>query len=95
MDASFLVWIFNYRITYQHHAYSFLIGANSYDLLCHEGIARSLLVFQSKSKPPVYKTVQPPNGQALQKMIVKPEVKMTILAWIGHPLDRIDTRVAN
>lgn len=49
-------------------------GAHSYDLLCHEGIARSLLVFQSKSKPPVYKTVQPPNGQALQKMIVKAEV---------------------
>lgn len=43
----------------------------------------------------MYKTVQPPNGQALQKMIVKPEVKMTILAWISHLLDRIDTRVAN
>ncbi|KAF9965512.1 phenylalanine--tRNA ligase subunit beta [Mortierella alpina] len=49
------------------------IPANRYDLLCHEGISRSLLVFQGKTKPPMYKTVQPPNGQALQKIIVKPE----------------------
>ncbi|KAF9989246.1 hypothetical protein BGZ79_005013, partial [Entomortierella chlamydospora] len=49
------------------------IPANRYDLLCHEGISRSLLIFQGKTKPPVYKIVNPPAGQALQKMIVKPE----------------------
>ena len=57
------------------HALSPLRIYCSYDLLCHEGISRSLLVFQGKNKPPVYKTIQPPNGQALQKMIVKPEVR--------------------
>ncbi|KAK3829379.1 MAG: beta subunit of phenylalanyl-tRNA synthetase [Benniella sp.] len=48
------------------------IPANRYDLLCHEGISRSLLIHQGKAKPPMYKVVSPPNGQ-LQKMVVKPE----------------------
>ena len=55
----------------------------SYDLLCHEGISRSLMVFQGKAKPPVFKTVQPPKGQALQKMIVKPEVRSLSFVTCG------------
>ncbi|KAG0376804.1 phenylalanine--tRNA ligase subunit beta [Mortierella sp. AD032] len=51
------------------------IPANRYDLLCHEGISRSLLVFQGKAKPPVYKTVMPADGK-LQKMFVKPETAL-------------------
>ncbi|KAG0243886.1 phenylalanine--tRNA ligase subunit beta [Actinomortierella wolfii] len=49
------------------------IPANRYDLLCHEGISRSLKIYLEQRKPPVYKSVPPPNGQPLQKMIVKPE----------------------
>ncbi|KAF9584696.1 phenylalanine--tRNA ligase subunit beta [Lunasporangiospora selenospora] len=58
------------------------IPANRYDLLCHEGISRSLLVFQGKSKPPVFKVVQPPNGAPLQKMItsqIRPFVVCAVL----------------
>lgn len=46
----------------------------SYDLLCHEGISRSLLVFQGKAKPPVFKTIMPADGK-LQKLTIKPEVR--------------------
>ncbi|KAG0262597.1 phenylalanine--tRNA ligase subunit beta [Actinomortierella ambigua] len=49
------------------------IPANRYDLLCHEGISRSLKIYLDQRKPPVFKCVAPPNGQPLQKMIVKPE----------------------
>lgn len=47
---------------------------HSYDLLCHEGISRSLLVFQGKAKPPVFKTIMPADGK-LQKLTIKPEVR--------------------
>ncbi|CAG8677060.1 10881_t:CDS:2, partial [Funneliformis mosseae] len=47
------------------------IPANRYDLLCHEGISRALLIFQEKAKPPIYKLVEPENGRV--QIIVKPE----------------------
>ncbi|KAF9437044.1 phenylalanine--tRNA ligase subunit beta [Entomortierella beljakovae] len=52
------------------------IPANRYDLLCYEGIARSLLIFQGKAEPPIYKIVNPPNGQPLQKLTVKSETSL-------------------
>ncbi|KAL1918841.1 uncharacterized protein VTP21DRAFT_2863 [Calcarisporiella thermophila] len=50
------------------------IPANRYDLLCPEGIARALNIFQKNGAAPKYTTVRPPNN-VLQKLIVKPETK--------------------
>lgn len=53
--------------------YVIAIPANRYDLLCLEGIVRSLRVFMGKEEPAVFKIAKPKDG-SLQKMIVKPEV---------------------
>jgi phenylalanyl-tRNA synthetase beta chain len=50
------------------------ITANRYDLLCPEGIAKALLIFQDKMTPPIYRCVDPPNG-AYQKIRVHAEVQ--------------------
>lgn len=41
------------------------VPANRYDLLCLEGLSRSLLVFQEKMKVPHFKAVTPANPQKL------------------------------
>lgn len=51
--------------------YKIDIGANRYDLLCLEGIARALLVFQGKLSAPQYSLTQP---KSLQKLILDPSV---------------------
>ncbi|XP_076320499.1 phenylalanine--tRNA ligase beta subunit isoform X4 [Tachypleus tridentatus] len=51
--------------------YRIEIPANRYDLLCLEGLARALLIFQGKMKIPHYKAVPPASGQ-IQKILVKP-----------------------
>lgn len=51
--------------------YKIDVPANRYDLLCLEGLARALRIFNGEPAP-VYKTVVPKNGQ-LEKIIVKPE----------------------
>ncbi|KAI9488888.1 beta subunit of phenylalanyl-tRNA synthetase [Zychaea mexicana] len=48
------------------------IPANRYDLLCEEGLAQALRVFEGKCKPPAYKLVKPASGK-LEQVIVKPE----------------------
>ncbi|KAI8140510.1 beta subunit of phenylalanyl-tRNA synthetase [Fennellomyces sp. T-0311] len=48
------------------------IPANRYDLLCEEGIAQALRVFEGKCKAPAYKLVKPASGK-LEKVVVKPE----------------------
>ncbi|KAL0078849.1 DNA-binding transcription regulator [Phycomyces blakesleeanus] len=48
------------------------IPANRYDLLCQEGLARALRIFEGKQKGPEYKLVKPANGK-LERLIVKPE----------------------
>ncbi|ORZ08418.1 beta subunit of phenylalanyl-tRNA synthetase [Absidia repens] len=48
------------------------IPANRYDLLCEEGIGRSLRIFEGLDKPPTYRVVKPADGK-LQQLIVKPE----------------------
>ncbi|KAJ8971535.1 hypothetical protein NQ317_016806 [Molorchus minor] len=48
------------------------IPANRYDLLCIEGLVLGLLVFQKKISFPIYKAVNPSEGD-LQKLIVKPD----------------------
>ncbi|KAI8053026.1 hypothetical protein BDF22DRAFT_728864 [Syncephalis plumigaleata] len=50
------------------------ISANRYDLLCLEGIAKALLIFQEKMKPPQYHLSDPPAGQSVEKLYVAPEV---------------------
>ncbi|XP_065060802.1 phenylalanine--tRNA ligase beta subunit-like [Rhopilema esculentum] len=50
--------------------YKIDVPANRYDLLCLEGLARSLLVFLGKAPIPQYKKVKPENPQALY---IKPE----------------------
>jgi len=49
------------------------IPANRYDLLCLEGLARGLLVFQGKLPIPRYRAVQPAKGAPMQLLIIKPE----------------------
>eukprot|EP00112_Aurelia_sp_Birch-Aquarium-sp1_P008923 Seg1997.6 transcript_id=Seg1997.6/GoldUCD/mRNA.D3Y31 product="Phenylalanine-tRNA ligase beta subunit" protein_id=Seg1997.6/GoldUCD/D3Y31 len=50
--------------------YKIDVPANRYDLLCLEGLTRSLLVFLGKSPIPQYKAVKPANHHTLQ---IKPE----------------------
>lgn len=52
-----------------------------YDLLCQEGLARALRVFEGKAKPPVYKTVKPADGK-LQQIYVKESVSFTCVLWV-------------
>ncbi|XP_013784551.1 phenylalanine--tRNA ligase beta subunit-like isoform X1 [Limulus polyphemus] len=51
--------------------YRIEIPANRYDLLCLEGLARALLIFQGKMKIPHYKAVTPASRHT-QKILVKP-----------------------
>ena len=46
--------------------------ANRYDMLCFEGISRTLAVFQGVAQPPKYKLVRPASGK-LEKITVSPE----------------------
>lgn len=48
------------------------VPANRYDLLCVEGLTRGLLVFQQRMKCPIYKAVEPENGQTRQKLTILP-----------------------
>ncbi|KAI7861052.1 beta subunit of phenylalanyl-tRNA synthetase [Circinella umbellata] len=48
------------------------IPANRYDLLCQEGLAQALRVYEGRCKPPQYKLVKPASSK-LQQVIVKPE----------------------
>ncbi|KAI8069436.1 beta subunit of phenylalanyl-tRNA synthetase [Gongronella butleri] len=48
------------------------VPANRSDLLCEEGMAAALSVFEGKIKPPTYRLVKPASGK-LQQLIVKPE----------------------
>jgi len=41
------------------------VPANRYDLLCIEGLTRSLLIFQQKMKIPHYKAIKPPSPEKL------------------------------
>ncbi|KAJ7228532.1 hypothetical protein GGX14DRAFT_613406 [Mycena pura] len=52
------------------------IPANRYDLLCIEGISRTLRVFLGKAEAPRYKIVMPPGGEAgLLNVTCSPETK--------------------
>lgn len=51
--------------------YKIEIPANRYDLLCIEGLARGLLVFQEKLQAPHYKAIPPKDGN-FQKLVIKP-----------------------
>ncbi|XP_023345535.1 phenylalanine--tRNA ligase beta subunit [Eurytemora carolleeae] len=52
--------------------YKIEIGANRYDLLCVEGMVRSLLVFQSKIKVPRYELSKP---EKIERLEVDPSVE--------------------
>ena len=49
------------------------IPANRFDLLCHEGISRALLVYLGKMVQPQLTLVSPPEGQAMLEMKVLPD----------------------
>lgn len=53
-----------------------------YDLLCQEGLARALRVFEDKAKPPVYKAVKPADGK-LQQIIVKESVSFFLYLYLS------------
>ncbi|OAD01771.1 DNA-binding transcription regulator, partial [Mucor lusitanicus CBS 277.49] len=52
------------------------IPANRYDLLCQEGLARALRVFEDKAKPPVYKLVKPADGKLQQIRVLESTQKI-------------------
>jgi phenylalanyl-tRNA synthetase beta chain len=49
------------------------VAANRYDMLCFEGIAQALAVFQGKAKIPNYRLVMP---EKLETLTIKPEVTL-------------------
>ncbi|KAL3101176.1 hypothetical protein niasHS_001636 [Heterodera schachtii] len=49
----------------EEEVYKIEIPANRYDLLCVEGLARALLIFQNKITPPVYSLTNPPKTQKI------------------------------
>ncbi|KAL7749993.1 phenylalanine--tRNA ligase subunit beta [Sorochytrium milnesiophthora] len=49
--------------------YKIDISANRYDLLCPEGLARSLRIFQEKTKPPVFKIAPPKTKNGKRERI--------------------------
>lgn len=51
--------------------YKIEVGANRYDLLCLEGIARTLRVYLGLETPPRFRTVTPLEPQQY-RLIVKP-----------------------
>ena len=55
-----------------------------YDLLCQEGLAQALRVFEGQCKPPQYKLVKPASGK-LQQIVVKPEVRYIIYIYKLNP----------
>eukprot|EP00899_Mesostigma_viride_P011529 jgi/Mesvir1/20377/Mv12285-RA.2 len=56
--------------------YKIDVPANRYDLLCLEGLARALRIFQGLDPVPNYRFVDPPGGAAPLKMTVMPETAM-------------------
>lgn len=50
------------------------IPANRYDLLCLEGLASAILVFQGIRQPERYQLSAPPAGKSCQKLIIKSSV---------------------
>ena len=56
--------------------YKIDIPANRYDLLCMEGISRALNVFRGVEPSPVFRMIEPANGEPRQKMIQKPETML-------------------
>lgn len=54
-------------------AFKIEVGANRYDLLCIEGIARSLRIYLGLESPPRYKLL-PAQEPQKYKLIVKPSV---------------------
>jgi phenylalanyl-tRNA synthetase beta chain len=53
--------------------YKIDIPANRYDLLCLEGLSRSLNIFLGREKVPDYRLVEPASGQR-ERLFVKPSV---------------------
>ncbi|KAI8877197.1 beta subunit of phenylalanyl-tRNA synthetase [Backusella circina FSU 941] len=64
------------------------IPANRYDLLCQEGLSRSLRVFEDKAKPPVFRLVKPADGK-LQQIYVKESTKQIRPYVVGAVLRNI------
>ncbi|KAL2608030.1 hypothetical protein R1flu_026603 [Riccia fluitans] len=55
--------------------YKIEVPANRYDLLCLEGLSRSLRIFLSKEDVPDFR-LSDMSGRAMQKMTVKPETSL-------------------
>ncbi|XP_042217448.1 phenylalanine--tRNA ligase beta subunit-like [Homarus americanus] len=68
--------------------YKIEVGANRYDLLCIEGIARSLSVYLGKESQPNYR-VLPPKEPENYKLIVKPSTSQVRPYVVGAVLRNI------
>ncbi|TNN14173.1 Phenylalanine--tRNA ligase beta subunit [Schistosoma japonicum] len=62
--------------------YKIEIPANRYDLLCPEGLSRALMIFESKTKPPVYITKKPRNPIQLHVSQSTQSVRPFVVAGI-------------
>lgn len=66
--------------------YKIDVPANRYDLLCFEGIARSLRVFLKLEEPPVYKVVPPAQQlklvQSPETLAIRPFVAAAVLRGV-------------
>nr|AAW24984.1 SJCHGC06626 protein [Schistosoma japonicum] len=62
--------------------YKIEIPANRYDLLCPEGLSRALMIFESKTKPPVYITKKPQNPIQLHVSQSTQSVRPFVVAGI-------------
>jgi len=75
--------------------YKIEIGANRYDLLCVEGLVRSLLVFQNKMKVPKYTLSKPAKMERLEVdesvLQVRPHVIGAVLRNVTFTKERYNS----
>ncbi|TDH65792.1 uncharacterized protein CCR75_009280 [Bremia lactucae] len=76
--------------------YKIDVPANRYDLLCIEGIARALRIFQEKERPPVYTLTPRPEGALLitvkrSTKLVRPYIVSAVLREVQFTQERYDS----
>eukprot|EP01127_Copromyxa_protea_P001282 TRINITY_DN11313_c0_g1_i1.p1 TRINITY_DN11313_c0_g1~~TRINITY_DN11313_c0_g1_i1.p1 ORF type:complete len:605 (+),score=156.66 TRINITY_DN11313_c0_g1_i1:45-1859(+) len=79
--------------------YKIEVGANRYDLLCIEGLARAFRYFLGKDKDlPIYKTIQPATPQKMvineSVLSVRPVVVCAVLRGIKFTPESYDSFIA-
>ena len=74
--------------------YHIAVAANRTDLLCIEGLTRSLQCFLNSAEPPVYRVVEPASGPRLQMVVkastqtIRPYVVCAVLRGVTFTPER-------